>query len=75
MQLRNASKADIEFLEKHKVLVEEFEEKVSNKGDEIDEEQEQDWYSLTLGWALAKGFDADGAHDFARIIRYSTDLG
>lgn len=75
MQLRDAKPEEIEFLEKHKVLVEEFEDKVSNKGAEIDSDDEQDWYSLTLGWALAKGFNPDDAHDFARIIRYSTDLG
>lgn len=48
---------------------------VHNHGTEIDPDDEQDWYSLTLGWALAKGLSIEQSHKFATHIRYHTDLG
>jgi hypothetical protein len=47
---------------------------VSKHSAEIDPGNEQDWYSLTLGWALAKGFFPTQAHAFAMHIRYDTKL-
>lgn len=41
----------------------------------IDPDDDQDWYSLTLGWAIAKGMHPDKAHEFANHIRYETELG
>jgi hypothetical protein len=48
---------------------------VSSQAKEIDPEQNQDWFSLTLGWALAKGLTPAEAHTFSAHIRYHTDLG
>jgi hypothetical protein len=53
---------------------EEFKNEVSDRASEIDPDDSQDWYSLTLGWALGKGASPDEAHEFARLIRYRTDL-
>jgi hypothetical protein len=51
-------------------------EKISEIANEIDDESnDQDWYSLTLGWALAKGLTPIKAHEFAKHIRYHTTLG
>lgn len=52
-----------------------FKSEVTDKASEIDPSSEQDWFSLTLGWALAKGLSVDDAHDFALHIRYNTELG
>lgn len=52
-----------------------FEEEVNRKAKEVDPSQDQDWFSLTLGWAIAKGLTPKEAHDFAIFIRYHTDLG
>lgn len=43
--------------------------------DGVDSSAGQDWYSLTLGWAIAKGLAPDEAHKFATHIRYGVDLG
>ena len=48
---------------------------IHDRAIEIDPTNEQDWYSLTLGWAIGKGLTPDEAHDFARYIRYKTDWG
>ncbi len=42
--------------------------------DIVDEEDEQDWYSLALGFGLAKGLTPHQAHEFALIERYSANL-
>ena len=34
----------------------------------------EDWYSLCLGWALAKGLTPTEAHEFASHIRYNTNM-
>lgn len=34
----------------------------------------EDWYSLTVGWALGKGLTSEEAHEFASHIRYNTDM-
>jgi hypothetical protein len=54
-------------------LRDQFKVEVHDKSDEID--PDQDWFSLTLGWALAKGCSPEDANDFAMQIRYRTDLG
>jgi len=41
----------------------------------VDPDNEQDWYSLTLGYFIGKGEDPESAHDLALYIRYHTDLG
>jgi hypothetical protein len=55
-------------------LVPSFKKNVSDKSGQIDSNNEQDWYSLTLGWALGKGLSVSDAHDFARFIRYHSNL-
>lgn len=40
----------------------------------IDPYNSEDWYSLALGWAIAKGISPEEAHEFAKLIRYYTDL-
>ncbi len=52
-----------------------FKEECHDKAKEIDPANEHDWYSLTLGWALAKGMEPKKAQIFAIYIRYETDLG
>jgi len=52
-----------------------FKSEVSDRAAEIDPSDEQDWFSLTLGWAIANGLSPDEAHSFASHIRYHTDLG
>lgn len=55
-----------------------FEREVHDRAGEIDSPNELDWYSLTLGWAIAKGMgleEPSEAHQFALHIRYHTDLG
>lgn len=52
-----------------------FKTDVSDRATEVDPDNEQDWFSLTLGWAIAKGLTPRNAHSFACHIRYSTNLG
>lgn len=40
----------------------------------IDPGDEEDWHSLTIGWALAKGVPPKDAVEFATYLRYETDL-
>lgn len=35
----------------------------------------EDWYSLSVGWALGKGLTSEEAHEFAYYIRYNTEMG
>lgn len=56
-------------------LAKKFKETVSDRYGEIDSAMGQDWYSLTLGWALASGLNPKDAHEFASYIRYETELG
>jgi len=57
------------------ILSELFKKEVNNKHKKVDPQDEHDWYSLTVGWAIGKGIKPDKAHEFADYIRYSTDLG
>lgn len=36
---------------------------------------DEDFKSLTVGWALAKGLSCEDALEFGSYIRYETDLG
>lgn len=56
-------------------LIDLFKTECHDRAEEIDESNEQDWFSLTLGWAIAKGLSPDEAHKFALHIRYKTELG
>lgn len=61
--------------ERKKELTALFKAEASDRGAEIDPDDEYDWYSLTIGWALAKGLTPDEAVKFSIYIRYSTELG
>lgn len=48
---------------------------VFSRRERIDPNNEEDWYSLALGYALGKGVSVTTAHQFALHIRYHTPLG
>ena len=60
---------------KKEKLTKMFKEEVHNKAESIDPSSEEDWHSLTLGWAIGKGLSIVEAQEFSRYIRYDTDLG
>lgn len=51
-----------------------FQSEVHDRADRVDPTNEQDWFSVTLGWAIAKGLTPESAHDFAIHVRYKTNL-
>lgn len=51
-----------------------FHKEVQKRAKDIDPSSEQDWYSLTLGWAIAKGMTPGLANAFACFVRYQTSL-
>ena len=51
-----------------------FKTEVHDRARDIDEAGTQDWFSLILGWAIAKGLNPADAHTFAIYIRYRTNL-
>lgn len=56
-------------------MIQKFKEEAHDKSETIDPDNEHDWYSLTLGWALGKGMTPEDAAAFAIHIRYHTELG
>jgi len=60
-------------------LTKQFKIEVHDKLDEnieLQEEfQDEDFKSLTVGWAIAKGLSLEDALDFSSYIRYNTTLG
>lgn len=56
-------------------LIEQFKTEVSDRASEIDDSDSEDWFSLTIGWAIGKGLSPEESHMFAIYIRYHTDLG
>lgn len=58
-------------------LTEQFKNEVHDKitVENEDEFMDEDFKSLTLGWAIAKGLSFEDAFDFASYIRYNTNLG
>ena len=58
----------------HHHLVPLFKTEVADRASEIDPSSEQDWFSITLGWAIAKGLSVEDAHEFATHLRYGTSL-
>lgn len=50
-----------------------FKAEVCDRSKSIDPDEEYDWYSLSLGWAIAKGMSPTKAHNFSTYVRY--DLG
>jgi len=56
-------------------LERDFKKECSDRSKQIDSQDEYDWYSLTLGWAIGKGIKPGAAKRFAIHIRYNTGLG
>lgn len=56
-------------------LEHEFKLEVHDRAKDVDPSNEQDWLSLTLGWAMGKGLNPTDADNFAIYIRYHTRLG
>jgi hypothetical protein len=52
-----------------------YKSEINDKAIEIDPNNEYDWFSLTMGWALAKGLSPIKALKFSSYIRYETELG
>lgn len=48
-----------------------FYTEVCSKSNAIDLDEEQDWTSLSIGWAIAKGMSIVKAHDFSLYARYN----
>lgn len=48
-----------------------FATEITDRETEIDESEEQDWYSLSLGWALGKGLSVDESHALSIYLRYT----
>lgn len=63
------------FPEKWKPLALQFKMEVSDRAKEVDPEQKQNWHSLTLGWALAKGLSPEESYEFSTAVRYKSNLG
>ena len=45
------------------------------KAKEIDPSNEQDWYSMSLGFFIGKGLSIKDAHELSTYIRYHTKWG
>lgn len=56
-------------------LLTQFKTEVDDRSGEVDQYDEHDWLSLTVGWAIAKGLSPEDANDFATYVRYNTDMG
>jgi hypothetical protein len=52
-----------------------YQQEIWDRREDVDPSDEQDWFSLTLGWAIAKGLQPEEAHYFSIYIRYKTDMG
>jgi hypothetical protein len=52
-----------------------FHEEIDSKSEEIDPSEKEDWYSLTIGWAIGHGFDPEDSIAIATHIRYHTKMG
>jgi len=47
-----------------------FKREVCERRDDVDPDEEQDWFSLSLGFFLALGIDADRAYSLSTWVRY-----
>lgn len=47
-----------------------FKSEVCDRSKEIDELEAEDWFSLSIGWAIAKGLSPAQAHAFSLHVRY-----
>jgi len=51
-------------------LLEKFRKEICERSKEIDEDSQQDWYSLSLGFFLACGATPQQAHELSIEVRY-----
>lgn len=63
-----ATLEDFEHIPKFQNLIEEYDSEITSNATEIDGDDKEDWNSLTLGWALAKGLSIVDAQSFAFYI-------
>lgn len=54
-----------------KAAITSFKQEACSKAKELDPEKEQDWFSLSLGYFIAKGLTIDQAHDASLMSRYT----
>lgn len=59
--------------ERIKKFKSEFQEEVLTRISRVDPYKSEDWYSLALGWAIAKGIPPEIAHEFSKEVRYYTE--
>ena len=52
-----------------------YKAEVHDRTEEIDPDLMQDFFSLSLGWAIAKGLSISDAQEFALQVQYNTDMG
>lgn len=52
-------------------LLEAFKNEVCEKAKEVDPDSSQDWYSLSIGFFVAKGASPEVAHHLATTARYA----
>jgi hypothetical protein len=60
-----------EQLKQFKALSDQFTTECVNHHEVIDGPDGQDWYALSLGWAIAKGLSVTDGHKFAIWKRYT----
>lgn len=48
-----------------------FEKEVVLQSKEIDPNFDEDWFSLSMGWSIAKGMTPAQAHEFSIWLRYT----
>lgn len=58
-------------MEKLIPLYDEFYETVCKVSEDIDPTDNENWFSLSIGWAIAKGLIPEDARQFAQYARYS----
>ena len=46
-----------------------FKKEIFDRSSEIDPSDEQDWFSLGIGWAIAKGLSPDEAWSFSGLAQ------
>lgn len=57
-----------------KPFLTQFKNEVNDKAAEVDPTNEYCWLSLTIGWAIAKGFVPEDASNFAIYVRYDSGM-
>lgn len=56
-------------------LIDQFVEEVDERAEDIDPDDQEDWSSLIIGWAIAKGLKPEAARTFCDYIHRFTEYG